>query len=101
MQPQKVKFKSVQINMKQVSYNDLRQKQRTPAMSQKLVFRWQKQFQDGFTNFEDGSLPGQPRIVVTNAYIAAVADLIKRDARHTVKTLRIVLAHYWGQLNRF
>ena len=44
-------------------------------------------FQDGFTNFRDGSRPGQPKTGVTNAYIAAVAGLNKRDARLTVKSI--------------
>ena len=44
-----------------------------------LLFRWHKKFQDGFTNLKDGSRPGQPKSVVTNTNIAAVAGLIKRD----------------------
>ena len=38
-----------------------------------LVFRWQKKFQDGFTNLKDGSHPDQPKTVVTKTNIAAVA----------------------------
>ena len=40
-------------------------------------FRWKKKFQEGFTNLKDGSCLDQPKIVVTNANIAAVAGLIK------------------------
>ena len=40
-----------------------------------------------FTNFKDGSRPGQPKTVVTNAYIAAVAGMNKRDARLTMKSI--------------
>ena len=70
-------------------------------MSKTLVIRWQKKFQDAFTNLKDGVRPGQPKTVVTNANIAAVAGLIKRDARLSVKILLIVLAYCWRQLVRF
>ena len=66
-------------------YNELCQIHRISAVFKMLVFRWHKEFQDGFTNLKDGSRPGQPKTVVTNANIAAVAGLIKRDARLTVK----------------
>ena len=58
-------------------------------MSKTLVFRWHKKFQDGFTNFKDGSRPGQPKTVVTklNANIAAATGLIKRDTKLTVKNI--------------
>ena len=56
-------------------------------MSKKLIFRWHKQFQDGFTHLKDGSRPGQPKTVVTNTKNASVAGLIKRDARLTVKNI--------------
>ena len=36
---------------------------------------WNKKFQDGFTNLKDGSRPGHPKTVVTNANITAVAGL--------------------------
>ena len=49
-------------------------------MSKTLVCRWNEKLQDGFTNQKDGSRPGPPKTIVTNAYIAAVAGLIKRDA---------------------
>ena len=58
-------------------YNELCQIHRTSAVSKTLVFRWRKNFQDGFTNLKDGYRPGQPKTVVTNANIAAVAGLIK------------------------
>ena len=77
------------------TYNDLCQTNRTSAMSKTLVFRWRKQFQDGFTNLDDGSHPGQPRIAVNNAYITAVVGLIKRVARLTVKNI----AHSVGTLS--
>ena len=56
-------------------------------MSKTLAFRLHKNFHDGFTNLKDGSRPGQPKTVLTNANIAAVAGLIKRDASFTVKTI--------------
>ena len=43
--------------------------------------------EDGFTSLKDGSHPGQPETVHTNANIAAVAGLIKGDARLTVKNI--------------
>ena len=43
--------------------------------------------QDGFTKLTDGFRPGQPKTVVTNANIAAVAGLLKRGARLTVKNI--------------
>ena len=60
------------------TYNELCQIHRTSTVSKKLVFRRHKKFQDGFTNLKDGSRPGQPKTVVTNVNIAAVAGLIKR-----------------------
>ena len=83
------------------TYNALCQIHRTSAMYKKASFRWQKKFQDAFTNFQDGSLPDQPKTVVSNANIAAVAGLIKRDARLSAKILLIVLAYYLRQLIRF
>ena len=59
----------------------------TSAVSKTLLFRWHKKFQDGFTNLKDGSRPGQPKTVITNANIAAVAGLIKREARPTAKNI--------------
>ena len=53
------------------------------------------------TNRKDGSRPGQPKTVVTNASIAAVAGLIKRDASFTVKIFLIVLAYHRYQLISF
>ena len=67
------------------TYNELCQIHRTfVVVSETLVFRWHKNFQDCFTNLKDGSHPGQPKMVVANANIAAVAGLIKQDARLTV-----------------
>ena len=40
-----------------------------------------KELQDGFTNHEDGSSPVKSKTIITNANIAAVAGLIKRDVR--------------------
>ena len=40
-----------------------------------------------FTNHKDGSHPGQPKTIVTNVKIAAVAGLTKREARLTLKTI--------------
>ena len=59
---------------------------------------WHKKCQDGFTNLKDGSRPGQPKIVVTNAYIAAEASLIKRDTRVTVNK-KYLLKDRWRRLN--
>ena len=56
-------------------------------MSKTLVFRWHKKFQDGITKLKDGSRPGQSKTVVTNANIAAVTGLIKRDTRFTEKNV--------------
>ena len=52
---------------------------------QKAIFRQHKIFQDGFTNLKPCTPLGQPKTGVTNVNIAAVAGLIKRDARLTVK----------------
>ena len=53
-----------------------------------LVFRWHKEFHDGFTNLKDGFRPGQPKTIVTNVNIAVVVGLVKRDdARLTVKNI--------------
>ena len=54
---------------------------RTSAVSKTLVFRWHKKFQDGFSKLKDGSRPGQPKTVVTNANIAAVAGLLNRGGK--------------------
>ena len=56
-------------------------------MSKTLLCRWHKKFEDGFTGHKDGSRPGQPKAIVTNAFIAAVAGLIGRDARLTWQTI--------------
>ena len=61
-------------------YNELCLIHWTSAVYKSLVFRWYKKFQDGPN-------PGQSETVVTNAKIAAVTGLIKRDARCTVKTI--------------
>ena len=53
------------------TYNELFLIHRTSAESKTLVFRWQNKFQDGFTNLNDGSRPGQPKNVATDANIAA------------------------------
>ena len=47
-------------------YNELCQIHRTSAVSKTLFFRWHRKFQDGFTNFQDGSRPCQPQTVVTS-----------------------------------
>ena len=46
-------------------------------MSKTLVFRWQKKFQDAFTDLKDGSRPGQPKNVVSNANIANIAAYLQ------------------------
>ena len=69
------------------NYHELRQIHWKSAVSKTFVFRWHKKFQDGFTSHKDDSRPGQPKTVVTNANIAAVAGLIKRDTRLTVKNI--------------
>ena len=56
-------------------------------MSKTLVSGWHKKFQDDFTNHKDGSRPDQPKTVVTFAKIAAVAGLVKRDARLTMQNI--------------
>ena len=56
-------------------------------MFKTLVFRWHSNFQDGFNNLKDDSRPGQPKTVITNANIAAVAGLIKQDSRLPVKNI--------------
>ena len=68
-------------------YDELCQIHITSVVSKTLAFRWQKKFQDGFTNLKDGSHPDQPKTVATNANAAAVAGLIKQDARFTVKNI--------------
>ena len=74
-----------------LTYTELCQVHRIYAVSKTLVFRWHKKFQDGFTNFKDGSRPGQPKTVVTklnaNTRIAAATGLIKRDSKLTVKNI--------------
>ena len=65
-------------------------------MSETLVFRWHKKFQNGFTNHKDSSRLGQPKTVETNSNIAAVAGLIKRDVKLTLKNI----AHSVGILSR-
>ena len=67
------------------TYNELCKIQRTSAASKPLVFRWHKNFQDGFTNHKYGFHPGQHKTIVTNVNIAAVADLTQQDARLTLK----------------
>ena len=74
------------------THNKLCQIHGPSVVSKKLAFMWHKKFQDDFTNLKDGSRPGHSKIVVTNANIAAVAGLIKRDARLTVK----IIAHGVG-----
>ena len=64
------------------TYNTLCQTHRASAAAKTLIFRWHKNFQDGFTNLKDG--PGQPKIVLTNANIAAVTGSITRDTKLTV-----------------
>ena len=66
------------------TYNELCQIHRTSAVSKTLVFRWHKNFQDGFTNLKDGFHPNQPKTVVNKTNIAAVAGLIKQDVRLSV-----------------
>ena len=43
-----------------------------------------QKIQDGFINLKDCSRPGQPKAVVTNANIATVPGLFKRDEKLTV-----------------
>ena len=69
------------------TYNALCQILRTSAASKTLVFRPHKKFQDGFTNHKDGSHPGQPKTIITNVNMAAVASLSKRDYRLTLKNI--------------
>ena len=64
------------------TYNELWQIQRTSAVYKTLFFRWHRKFQDG-------SRPGQPKTIVTNVNIAAVAVLTKRDARLTLKNIAL------------
>ena len=64
------------------TYNELCPIHKTSAASKTLVF---KKVQDVFTNHKYGSRPGQPKSIVTNVYIAALAGLTKRDARLTLQ----------------
>ena len=52
------------------TFNELCQIHRTSAASKTLVVRWHKKVQDGFNNHKDGSLPGQPKTIVSNVNIA-------------------------------
>ena len=90
----------INLNISQ-THNELYQIYRTSAVSKTLVFRWHKKFQDGFTNHKDGSRPGQPKTIVTNANIAAVAGRLNETPGLHWKILLIVLAYYRGQLIRF
>ena len=60
------------------TYNDLCQihVHRNTAVSKTLVFRLHKKLKYGFTNPKYGSHPGQPKTVVTDANMVAVAGLI-------------------------
>ena len=83
------------------TYNELYQIHRTSEVFNMSVFRWHKKFQFGFTSHKNGFRPGQSLTVDTNVFIAAVAGLIKQDARLALKILLIVLAYYRGLLFRF
>ena len=63
-----------------------------------VVLMWHKKFQDGFSNLKDDSHPGQPKVVFTNANIASLASLIKRDTRVTVNK-KYLLKDKWRGLN--
>ena len=67
---------------------------------QNVTFRWHKIFQDVFTNHKDGSPPGQSKTVVINANSAAVAGLIKRDARLILKTIAHIVGILSGLANK-
>ena len=49
------------------TYNELCQIHRTFAISKTLVFRWYKEFEDVFTNHNDGSRSGKPKTIITSA----------------------------------
>ena len=56
-------------------------------MFKTLAFRWHNNLKYGFTKAQRFFHPGHPKTVVTNANIADVASLIKRDARLIVKSI--------------
>ena len=65
-------------------YSELCQIHWTSVVSKRSVFRWHKYFKGGKT---DEPRPGQPRKAATKAYVAAVADMVKQNARFTVKEI--------------
>ena len=64
-------------------YSELCQIHGTSVVSKRSVFRWHKNFND----LKDEPRPGQPRKAATKANVAAVADMVKQDARFTVKEI--------------
>ena len=59
----------------------------TSVVSKRSVFRWHKKFKGGKTDLKDEPRPGQQRKADTKANVAAVADMVKQDARFTVKEI--------------
>ena len=65
-------------------YSEVCQIHWASVVSKRSVFRWHKYFKGGKT---DEPRPGQPRKAATKAYVAAVADMVKQNARFTVKEI--------------
>ena len=70
------------IQVHRHNYNELCQIHIASVVSKALAVRWQKKFKDGFTSLKDGSRPGQPKTVATNANIADVAGRQTNSEKH-------------------
>ena len=53
----------------------------------RTVFRWVKTFKAGKFSVEDDTRPGRPKTSVTKANIVAVKNVVKQDARLSVKDI--------------
>ena len=68
-------------------YSELCQIHGTSVVSKRSIFRWHKKFKCGKTDLKDEHRPSHPRKAATKANVAAVADMVKQDARFTVKEI--------------
>ena len=81
-------------------FNELCQIHGASAVSKRSVYRWHKKFKTGKTDLKDAPRPGQPKIAVTKANVAAVETLINQDARLTVKEIAHSLGISSGSVHK-
>ena len=74
-----IKFKDIHSEVCNIYGNN--------QMSYSTVCRWATKFQSGLQQFKDAARPGRPVTSTTNKNVDKIGEILKVDARHTVRNL--------------